>query len=65
VFFVAGLCGTGLGNADGFAVDGTDYAFPAGQSFLEAKFDGRDEVIALDLEVWVINLWGLLVVVHI
>lgn len=35
VLLVAGLCGTGLGNADGFAVDGTDNAFPASQSFLE------------------------------
>lgn len=56
MFFVAGLCGTRLGNADGFAVDGTDDALPAGQGFFKAEFDGGNEVVALDLEVWVINL---------
>jgi hypothetical protein len=56
VFLVAGLCGTRLGNANGFAVDSTDDAFPAGQGFLETKFDGCNEVVALDLEVWVISL---------
>jgi hypothetical protein len=56
VFLVAGLCGTRLGNADRFAVNGTDDAFPAGQGFLEAEFDGCNEVVALDLEIWVINL---------
>lgn len=56
VFFMAGLCRARLGNADGFAVDGTDDAFPAGQGFLEAEFDGRNEVVALDFEIWVIDL---------
>jgi hypothetical protein len=53
---MAGLCRARLGNADGFAVDGTDDAFPAGQGFLEAEFDGRNEVVALDFEIWVIDL---------
>lgn len=34
VFLMAGLCGTGLGNTDGFAINSTDNAFPAGQGFL-------------------------------
>lgn len=64
VFLVAGLCGTRLGNADGFAINGTDDAFPAGQSFLETELDSSDEVVALDFEVWVIKLWGLLAVAY-
>jgi hypothetical protein len=64
VLFVAGLCGTGLRNTDGFAIDGTDNAFPASQSFFETELDGGNEVVAFDLEVWVIKLCGLLAIAH-
>jgi hypothetical protein len=53
---MAGLCGTRLCDADGFAVDGTDDALPAGQSFLEAEVDGCNKVVTLNLEVWVVKL---------
>lgn len=55
------LCWSGLGYADGFAVDRFHNSFPARQSFLEAEFDACDKVIALASEGWVWYLSMMLV----
>lgn len=47
---MAGLRGTGFGDADRFSIDGPYNTFPAGQSFSEIEFDRRYEVVALTLE---------------
>lgn len=52
-FFMTGLCRTGFGDADRFAVDGTYNALPACQGFLETEFNGRDEIVTFADEVWV------------
>lgn len=49
-FLVTRLSGTGFGNANGFAVDGFDNAFPAGKGLFESQVDGRDKVVTLTLE---------------
>ena len=56
MFLVAGLRGAGLGDANRLAIDGSDDALPTGQGFFEAEFNGCNEVVTFDLEVWVIKL---------
>ena len=53
---MARLCRTGLGDADGFSVDGADDTLPAREGFSEADFDGGDEVVVVALEVGVFFL---------
>jgi hypothetical protein len=56
MLFMARLGGTRLADADGLAVDGLDDTLPASQCFLQAEFNGCDEVISRALEGWVVKL---------